>query len=303
MHVSLMFSESEKLRMRRANSTSTSTPTPDALVHVKRTLHLFLRAAAGVNPDGKAPEKVFGLFDTSRQVAYLYIVVARMCLDVGSHTVVADAFVALSTPAVRAALAVALHNGRGQPRNPHDTTIRYISTDADETATWFHLLPRLTERCRTWSHKTTCAYRTSKHHHFKSEGGSLGGGWGSQSPLCTCGRGIGTEVLPPQFKPVTPYLTRTAFSPLFSVPYLKEVDVPVDNTVRTGTGTGTCQKNVIVGCRCRSCGKEGGLRCGRCKRVRYCSEVCQRADRKVHKKDCGSVLEAVCGLDLALGHA
>lgn len=140
LHVSLMFSELEKERMFRAHTespalcSSSPTPTPDTLRDIKQTLHILLRSAAGAVPDGAAPEKVFALCDTSlrRGVPYLYIIVARMCLDVGSHTMVADAFVAPGTPAVRAALGTALYDQR--PRKPDDTAIRYIGTDADETA-------------------------------------------------------------------------------------------------------------------------------------------------------------------------
>lgn len=303
-HLSLMFSDLEKQRMLHA---------PDTLVHVKQTLCVLLRSAAGADPDDQAPGRVFALFDTLHKVEYLYIVVARMCLDVGSHTVVADAFVVPGTPAVRAALAqIATHDactfmgdGHSQgPRNPDDLVIRCILTDADETAVWFHLLPRLTERCRTWPHKATCVYRTSKKHQQRSGEHS----WGRQSPLCTCGVGIGTEILPKHFERLAPNLTRAAFSPLLPVPYLKEVDVPMGSPV---IGMGTFRENVMfraplrhdrsvddgkmdavgvtaarAGHRCGSCGKMGGLTCGRCKRARYCSKECQRADWKVHKKDC-----------------
>ncbi|KAH0829193.1 hypothetical protein J3R83DRAFT_2741 [Lanmaoa asiatica] len=289
VHVSLMFSELEKGRVLHDAQI-------DTLVHVKQTLHLLLRSAAGANPDddGQTPNRVFALFDTSRGVAYLYIIVARMCLDVGSHTVVADAFVALGTPSVRAALRdtyMSTGHGRGQgARSPDDLAIQYISTDADETAAWFHLLPRLTERCRTWPHKASCAYRTSKQHQQQKTGERSLGTWGKQSPLCTCGAGVGTEILPKQFERLAPNLMRAAFSPLFSVPYLKEVDVPVGGPV---TGMGTPRQNDIprVGCRCRSCGKDGGLTCSRCKRARYCSKECQHADWKMHKKDCESTFK------------
>ena len=274
LHIALMFSESERQRASRANSASASVP--DTLVQVKQTLHLLLRSAAGANPDGKAPEKLFALFDTSRQVKYLYIIVARMCLDVASHTVVADAFVAPNTPAVRVGLGIAMRDAvvRGQSRKQDDLGIRSIGTDADETATWFHLLPRLTERCRTWSHKPTCAYRDGKPLQ------SAEGAWGRQTPLCACGEGMGTQVLPKQFERIASHLTRAAFSPLFSVPYLKEVDVPIAPATAMGASEHQC----------RSCSKEGKLTCSKCKVARYCSEICQRADWKGHKKECGKGL-------------
>ncbi|KAF8448657.1 hypothetical protein L210DRAFT_3522801 [Boletus edulis BED1] len=292
LHINLMFSGLEKKRLSCAHSEPpsdssilASMSTPDTLLHLKQTLHVLLGAAAGAA--GKTPEKVFGLCDTSRHgVPYLYIVVACVRLDVGSHTVVADTFVALTTPAVRVALGIA------------DVGIRFILTDADETAAWFHLLPRLTERCRTWPHKTSCAYRTRA----KQPDERTTGTWERQSPLCTCGAGVGTKILPKAFERVAPYLTRAAFSPLFSVPYLKEVDVPVaalENVPgkmkpwKAAHKTSLNERNADVGkthatggkYQCRSCGKEGGLACSRCKRARYCS--------KDHKKNCGGALEAV----------
>ncbi|KAF8551988.1 hypothetical protein OG21DRAFT_1498767 [Imleria badia] len=267
-------------------------------------------------PESKAPEKVFALCDTSRGgEPHLYIIVAQMRLDVGSHTVVADTFVAPGTPAVRAALGIALRESHSQrPRKPEDVAVRYIATDADETAAWFHLLPRLTERCRTWPHKTSCVYRTPKYQ-GKTPGEQTLGTWGRQGSLCTCGAGVGTETLPKAFEGAAQYLTRAAFGPLFSVPYLKEVNVPVGGVVwkprgpRTPATRGTALHDqnvdvgktdtVGVGYRCRSCGKEGSLTCSRCKRARYCSKACQRAHWKEHKKDCGSAPEAVDGSDLA----
>ena len=316
-----MFSERERDRAlldhtepRTVGSSNNSSPTPipDTLFHLKQTLHVLLRSAAGVIPDRKAPEKVFALCDTSRHgVPYLYVVVACMRLDVGSHTVVADAFVALATPAVRAALETAVYAGHDQsPRKPDHTTIHCIGTDADETTAWFHLLPRLVERCRTWPHKTSCTYRHVSKHQEQKPAEKAFAMWERRSPLCACGMGIGAEILPKAFERVVPYLTRAAFSPLFSVPYLKEVDVPVsDPKIATGKrglskdadtrktpphdqndGVNKTTNVVGEGCRCRSCGKEGGLACSRCKRVRYCSKECQRADWKGHKKDCGSVV-------------
>ncbi|KAH0829195.1 hypothetical protein J3R83DRAFT_2743 [Lanmaoa asiatica] len=281
---------------------------PYTLLHVKATLDILLCSAAGANTDGHAPQSLFALFDTSRGMAYLYIVVARVCLDVGSHTFAADAFVTPNTRAVREALGMALCSatatasmlggpshvdGHGTPNQGPQKgkiAIKYITTDADESMAWFHLLPRLTERSRMWPHTATCAYHISKQQRQQQKPGegSLGT-WESHNPLCTCGAGVGTEVLPERFARVAPYLTRAAFSPLFPVPYL---DVRVGGPA---SGPYTCEIGkairAMVGYPCLSCGKEGDLRCSGCKRVWYCSKVCQRADWKMHKKDCGSTFE------------
>lgn len=286
-----------------------STSTPDTLQHVKQTLQRLLRSAAGATP----PKKAFMLCDKSRRgVSYLFIVIACIRLDVGSHTAVVDAFVAMGVPAVRAALETMRRGyastSRPGPRKADDDGIQRIDTDADETAAWFHLLPRLTERCRTWPHKPSCAYSTSENQEQKP-GEQIPRTRGRQNPLCLCGVGIGTEVLPKAFERVAPYLTRAAFSPLFSVPYLEEMpdDPEGDPFMDMDMGWPSSWEDatrgmpphpwnadigkmdaVGKGYRCRACGKEGSMACSRCKRVRYCSKECQRADWRDHKKACNA---------------
>ncbi|KAG9312019.1 hypothetical protein JVU11DRAFT_7293 [Chiua virens] len=318
VHVTLMFSELERERacrvseiesspaaMRSPTGTGTAQEAPDTLRELKRSLHSLLGSAAGSSKGSQGPEDVFALFDTERRAQYLYIIVARMRLDVGSHTVVADAFVVEATPTVRALLNRALYAKSmmsGGPRRTEGDGIRYIKTDRDETEAWFHLIPRLTERCRTWSHKVTCIYRQGTSKQDEQGSDSM---WETRDSFCTCGLGVGTDILPKHFRPLAPYLTRAAFSPLFPVSYLKEVDVPADGPVNTRTpqdsnnvakqapskiqnqdNRKTDTNSGAIENHCRSCGKEGSLQCSRCKRVRYCSQACQRADWKAHKNDC-----------------
>jgi hypothetical protein len=39
---------------------------------------------------------------------------------------------------------------------------------------------------------------------------------------------------------------------------------------------------------CAVCGREGWLRCGKCKSVHYCGSGCQRTDWPLHKRTCGA---------------
>lgn len=43
--------------------------------------------------------------------------------------------------------------------------------------------------------------------------------------------------------------------------------------------------------KCQFCGKEGALRCSKCKRVYYCSKQCQVRDWPMHKSVCGKYLK------------
>ena len=43
--------------------------------------------------------------------------------------------------------------------------------------------------------------------------------------------------------------------------------------------------------KCQFCGKEGALRCSKCKRVYYCSKQCQVRDWPIHKSVCGKYLK------------
>ncbi|KAF9228361.1 hypothetical protein BS17DRAFT_773573 [Gyrodon lividus] len=255
-HVSLMFSQRERAQLEIQNKSGASIA--DTLMNIKDSLHTLLLSAAGVQ--GNPPQSVFTLLNTSKMEHYLCIFVANLRLDVASHTVIADAFIAPRTPAVRDKLfSLGL-----------DLRVVNIKTDADESKAWRYLLPLLTERCRTWTHKPTCEYLSHNSIPPFPEGPDP-----EKSPFCSCGRGVGTEALPKRFKGVGPYVTRAAISPLFSVPYL-EASAPEKYDL-----------TAVARAKCQLCGKEGGLSvCSRCKIVKYCSRECQVKDWKEHKKGC-----------------
>ncbi|KAF8597206.1 hypothetical protein BDV93DRAFT_404146, partial [Ceratobasidium sp. AG-I] len=101
-----------------------------------------------------------------------------------------------------------------------------------------------------------------------------------QSPICSCGQGIGFEGAEwdvPRWKGLLPYATRAAISPLFAVSYLEAVG-------------GVPRANAHSDVACWSCGGPGQpklLTCAKCKKARYCSSACQLKDWKAgHKQDC-----------------
>ncbi|PWW71923.1 hypothetical protein C7212DRAFT_109027, partial [Tuber magnatum] len=91
-------------------------------------------------------------------------------------------------------------------------------------------------------------------------------------PLCSCAPGnpsvdfLGKR----EWRGLAPYVTRAAISPIQPVSYLEPVG----------------QEEEMAG-KCRVCRKtENLMRCGRCKKVEYCSGACQKVDWKEHKVGC-----------------
>ncbi|KAH7883192.1 hypothetical protein F5I97DRAFT_1902858 [Phlebopus sp. FC_14] len=249
-HVSLMFSKRERAARSKRSPTAN-----DTLINLKDTLHTLLLSVAGV--EGRPPQFTFALYNTSTSETYAFIIVTALRLDIGSHTLLADAWIAPAMSVVQSKL-----NGAGFFQ------IVSIKTTADESAAWRHVLPLLTERCRTWSHKPSCEYLAQNSIPLFPGAGSDP----EKSPFCSCGAGVGVDTLPKQFKVIAPYVTRAAFSPFFAVSYLEKVGIMGQDSEGG----------------CKTCGNERGtlLVCGKCKNVQYCSRECQVKDWKAHKKNC-----------------
>ena len=250
-HVSLMFSHRERA-LREKESPSLE----DTFVNLKDYLHTLLLSAAGIRSPVRS---VFALQNTTTGELLTIILVAGLRLDVGSHTILADAWVAPGTMAIQEIM---------KQLEPLDVVV--VKIDPEESEAWRYLLPLLVERCRTWAHKPSCEYLMHGTIPLYPDAGADP----DKSPFCSCGVGVGTETFPKRFKSVAPYATRAAISPLFAVGYLERVGMTSDTPTDQG--------------RCKACGKQGGSLslCGKCKTVRYCSKECQVKDWKVHKKNC-----------------
>ncbi|KAG2153345.1 hypothetical protein DEU56DRAFT_774736 [Suillus clintonianus] len=246
--------------------------TGSTLLDVKHTLNVMLRHASGTT-NGKPP-LCYALQEEPQVFAMVFITDLR--LDVGSHTMIADAWVMPSSPSsekFEAFTKVVKHSD-----------MHMVGMGVEERKAWMHLLVAVAERCRTWEHKSNCEYRVQGAIPLTLEP--------NRSPICSCGAGVGTEAFVkkyPMLRPLTPYVTRAAISPLFALSYMESFGT-LEDDIATKTPP-TPASAVAVRHVCAACGKEGGasgslLICSRCKVVRYCSQGCQRKDWKGHKKNC-----------------
>ncbi|KAI5981818.1 hypothetical protein EDD15DRAFT_2534946 [Pisolithus albus] len=254
LHIGFMFSQRECMsRQQRVTPGSTA---PDTFKNLKDSLYTLFVTVAGSNGPTQAE---FALWDSEEKRRYAVILVTDIRLDLGSHTVVADSWIIPWSNDFQGKLKLA-------------RTLS-IKTDVHESAAWRHLLPLFIERCRTWKHKPSCEYLV--HNSVPLYPGA--GSDPKQVSWCSCGMGIGTEMLRERYGSVAAqYATRAAISPLFAVSYMEKVGGTIDDLAEPALT------------RCAACGKGGVplFACSKCKRAKYCSKDCQVKDWQMHKKNC-----------------
>ncbi|KAG0642158.1 hypothetical protein HOY80DRAFT_881952 [Tuber brumale] len=204
-----------------------------------------------------------------------------------------DACILPITPASELAVEIAF-------RNMSHSGISAMATSTDEVTAWCDLLPAFVERCRNWEHKDNCT--------FKRGGIPLTKDF-HRSPLCSCAPGnpsvdfLGKR----EWRGLAPYVTRAAISPIQPVSYLEPVGYERIKALKGMYAEITQEEEAEKARRvkeeeeekarlekemagkCRVCGKtENLMRCGRCKKVEYCSGACQKTDWKEHKVGCKS---------------
>ncbi|EGN93494.1 hypothetical protein SERLA73DRAFT_115908 [Serpula lacrymans var. lacrymans S7.3] len=279
-HTTLMLSDREKKAQGEA-VTNDKVP-QDVLVNLKESLYAIFTASTGVQQPKTC---AFGLSDPDSVGVYTLIFVTDVRLDLGCHTIVADAWVLPLTIDIMSDISRAVRVIMGD--------LTQIRTDADEMRAWKQLLPALTERCRTWRHKDSCEYLAKGTIPLSKEYG--------ESPICTCGRGVGTAALRKVkgWKDFAPFVTRIALSPIFAVSYLESIGNFSENLnseeaqsreSRLKDAGGSTQQNSV----CAACEKEGKpklLLCSKCRKVSYCSVECQRREWKKHKPQCAVLKE------------
>jgi hypothetical protein len=139
---------------------------------IKETIALMYLHIFGLNNKEKA--SIFNLQSSSGEIALILVDAVRM--DISNQTVLVDAAVIPSHPDIDTHVRRILTTMPAQ-------NIVVLRADNNEVPFWIHLLPTFAERCRSWTHKATCEYKTtgasiplSTNLHDKS--------------MCTCGTGV-----------------------------------------------------------------------------------------------------------------
>ena len=269
--------------------TSNVGPTKAGRLGFKRVLSAMMSLVIQLEaPGGLA---IVRLSSDSGDIATLFVDAVRM--DVSNQTVFFDA------------ACIQLHDGLDFESsmalpNPQDHDVLVIIADDDQVPFWKQFLPVFAERCRQWTHKPSCEYRSN-----------------GKIPLCTlpgkqymCGCGIG--VFPETYlektkesKMLCKHATRVAIPLIFSSPISPDEFVALspsipssqnsalDNSRKSGCPVPSVQdlaakKDACFVCRAKTAKTgESLLKCSRCKIAQYCSADCQQRDWKAeHKRVC-----------------
>ncbi|TFY83364.1 hypothetical protein EWM64_g648 [Hericium alpestre] len=226
----------------------------EALMLVKDSLQTILVQSAGSQKG--SPQRLFTLrgIETGDDETLLFI--SDLRYDLPCHTIVCDGYVLpLQPDVIGSNPALGSLVTKGKPVVVYEGEMRI----------WKQLLRAFIERCRSWRHTENCEYA--------SQGLIPSNEETDEVFLCSCGHGKDTESMSKNalWKPLAPYVTRIALSPLFAVSYLETVIRDPD-----------AQKCYV----CRRKGKPKLNACAECKKVRYCSVDCQNKDWKAHKPKC-----------------
>ncbi|KAK6344744.1 hypothetical protein TWF718_006701 [Orbilia javanica] len=141
------------------------------------------------------------LLQHPRDGGFMLVYIKDLRLDLSGHSIVADCgLVPLEESLATAPLPTKIEN------------LSEIEVSEEETSAWMQLSVGLVERCRTWSHKSSCEYFQQGRIPLSAPKLTFG-----VSPLCGCGKGEFPKAFrnDPIFKPWAPYATRAAISPLY----------------------------------------------------------------------------------------
>ncbi|PCH44295.1 hypothetical protein WOLCODRAFT_138924 [Wolfiporia cocos MD-104 SS10] len=230
----------------------------DTMMHIKDSLHTILVRSSGIQ--GGPPMRLLCLRDKATNNCDTVIFIADLRFDLQCHTVACDGYVLPLTHDLLRRIEA--------PFSKLVTTGQMLNVLMfnEEVTAWKQLLPALAERCRySWSHGPNCEYKAQGNVPLTTDM--------ENNPLCNCGMGKNVEGMDKEnlWRPFSPYVTRIALSPLFAVSYLEPV------------GRDPSLHRCYV---CRGKGKPKIRTCSGCKKIRYCSEVCQRKHWPAHKPKC-----------------
>jgi hypothetical protein len=226
----------------------------DPFTSVKDSIHSIFIRAAGTQLG--ASYRVFRLLDDPTRKSDTIFFVNSIKFDIYSHTLVCEAYLLTLNSPLLQTLSMAFDR--------IGAVVDIVLVEG-EMKLWKHLIPALAERCRTWTHGHNCEYQAHNQVPLSEELG--------MDPLCNCGRGKDVDGMEKEtsWKPLAPYATKIALSPLFAVSYLE----------RVGREAKDSRCHV-----CRGRGKPKMQTCSGCQKTRYCSRDCQRKNWASHKKTC-----------------
>ncbi|KAF7971953.1 hypothetical protein HWV62_19417 [Athelia sp. TMB] len=250
-------------RERRLQNTGTE-QTKGPLLDMKESILSIFQDL--IEKDGP---RIFGLQALETGI-YTIIFFNKFCHDLASNTILADCVVLPLSPE---GLDV---YGQHLANKTLNGQMNIIPTLPAETLLWKHILPVLTERCRTWSHKPTCDYQRAGKIPISTDLECIS--------LCSCGAGhdLGSFNEVPAWKAFAPYATRAVISPLFAVSYIEEVTGVLKDFKNGASGRSSAQVSENTAHPsphlCAQCGAGAAvgkalLLCSRCKGVRYCGKV------------------------------
>ncbi len=118
----------------------------DVRLSYKESLFSMFMSFSGLQ---STRSEIFGLSDSTRGGVSILIIGSRLRLDLANHTVVLDAAVLPLThsPRIRSFLETISTMG-----------VRIINMNDDEMRLWKQTLLAYIERCRDWSHTSSCEY-------------------------------------------------------------------------------------------------------------------------------------------------
>lgn len=295
---------SNRERFLRGNPAAPATAEERVLCDMKESLFTMAMHFTGLQGGWSS---TFGLYCEDAGGLNVLMYVSSLRLDQGGRSVVLDAAVVPLTNALVPLVMPMLGRGRME--------VRHIKVSANELQLWKKLLLVWTERCRlerSWQHKSgnSCEYVAAGRVPASNKQG--------EDCLCACGQGCfpdGFFTHAGDFRAIARFATRAAISPIFFSLIVEDVFSPNksaaggnsdfehndDNDDDEGASDDSDTQQ------CKRCGKEGVIApvgddaaststssgnlvklraCGGCKKARYCSRGCQRADLKTHKQHC-----------------
>jgi hypothetical protein len=200
-HASLAFSDQER-QLRENNS-------KDVLLNLKDNLLSLMVTFTGAQ---NVKTSVFGIYSSLGGVDTL-LFVNQLRLDTSTNSIVADVCILPMT--VKLIHLPVISNYLGKITKEE---IMHPIHTADVTGeAWKQLLPAVVERCRTWSHRSSCEYSikgrvplTLSH---------------SQIPICGCGQGLalGSFSKVKAWQGLEPFVTRAAIGLLFPSSFLDTI--------------------------------------------------------------------------------